>query len=50
LGDAIAALLDNPRKREDLSLKGLERSKLFREEYTAGKIYRHLIHLLGGIQ
>jgi len=49
LGDAIANLLGNPKKREQLSLKGIERSKLFNEDFTAGKLCRHLVRILGGL-
>ena len=47
---AIADLLGDPEKREHHSQKGLERSKLFREENTAGKIYRHIINLVENIR
>lgn len=43
---AIADLLDDPAKRTTYSTKGLERARMFREDQTAGKIYRHLIRCL----
>ncbi|MFW6128686.1 MAG: glycosyltransferase family 4 protein [Candidatus Aminicenantaceae bacterium] len=46
LSNAIADLLADPSKREILSKKGLERAKLFKEDKTAGKIYRHLVKIL----
>jgi glycosyltransferase involved in cell wall biosynthesis len=50
LSGAIAELLGNPKKRELSAQKGLERSRLFREEQTAGKIYHHIIDLLESIR
>ena len=47
---AIAALLDDPEKRELYSQKGMERCRLFREEQTAGKIYEHIINLLEDVK
>ncbi|MDY6989127.1 MAG: glycosyltransferase family 1 protein [Thermodesulfobacteriota bacterium] len=49
LSRAIAGLLEDPEKRALYSRKGLERSRLFSEEKTAGKIYQHIISLLEGI-
>lgn len=48
LADNISDLLADTDKRRCFSEMGLERSKIFREEQTAGKIYRHLIDLLEG--
>jgi len=49
LSRAIADLLDDPEKRTTYSRKGLERARMFREEQTAGEIYRHLIKCLEDI-
>jgi len=49
LSRAIAALLEDPEKRGRYSRKGLERSRLFSEERTAGRIYQHIISLLEGL-
>jgi len=46
LSQAIEDLLNRPEKREMLSKKGMERSKIFSEDKTAGEIYRHIITLL----
>jgi len=43
---AIEDLLRDREKRAYHSQRGLERSKLFREEDTAGKIHRHIINLV----
>lgn len=48
LADNISDLLADTDKRRCFSEMGLERSKIFREEQTAGKIYQHLIALLEG--
>ncbi|MBW1707102.1 MAG: glycosyltransferase family 4 protein [Deltaproteobacteria bacterium] len=50
LSRAMADLLADPEKRECYSQKGLERSRLFSEEDTSGKIYRHIIKLIEDIK
>lgn len=50
LNRAITDLLVDTEKREAYSLRGLERSRVFSEERTAGKIYRHIISLLGDLR
>ena len=50
LSRAIAEFLENPAKRKIYSQKGLERAKMFREEQTAGEIYRHLIKCVEDIR
>lgn len=50
LSGAIAELLGNPKKRDLNAQKGLERSRLFREQQTAGKIYHHIIDLEGSLR
>jgi len=47
---AISDLLADSEKRKTNSKKGLERSKMFREEHTAGKIYQFIINLLEDIK
>ena len=49
LSRAITDLLENPKKRDLYSKRGLERSRMFSEEKTAGKIYQHIITLLEDI-
>jgi glycosyltransferase involved in cell wall biosynthesis len=46
LSEAMEGLLRDPEKRKKCSLKGLERSKIFSEDKTAGEIFRHIITLL----
>lgn len=46
LSRAIAGLLEDPKKRDLYSKRGLERSRMFSEEKTAGRIYQHIITLL----
>jgi glycosyltransferase involved in cell wall biosynthesis len=48
ISKAILDLLNNSEKRQKYSAKGIERSKLFREENTSGQICRHLFSLLDG--
>lgn len=50
LSGAIGDLSGDLEKREYYSQKGLERSRMFREEQTAGEIYRHIITLLEHIR
>jgi glycosyltransferase involved in cell wall biosynthesis len=50
LSQAMADLLADPEKREHYSQKGLERSMMFGEEQTAGKIYRHIIKLIEDVK
>ncbi|MBW2346204.1 MAG: glycosyltransferase family 4 protein [Deltaproteobacteria bacterium] len=50
MGKAIADLLQDPEKRVKYSLKGLERSRIFSEDKTSGRIYWHIITLLEGIE
>lgn len=49
LSRAIIDLLENPKKRDLYSKKGIERSRMFSEEKTAGRIYQHIISLLEDI-
>lgn len=46
LGHAIISLLADPAKMKRYSRIGLERAKQFREENTAGSVYRHILAML----
>ncbi len=46
LGHAIISLLADPVKMKRYSRMGLERAKQFREENTAGSVYRHILAML----
>jgi glycosyltransferase involved in cell wall biosynthesis len=46
LENAIVDLLTEPGKRDTYAQKGLERSRLFQEDRTAGKIYQHLTNVI----
>jgi glycosyltransferase involved in cell wall biosynthesis len=50
LSQSMANLLTDPEKRKYYSQKGLERSRMFGEEQTAGKIYRHIIKLIEDVK
>jgi glycosyltransferase involved in cell wall biosynthesis len=46
LGQAMLALLQNPDLRRTYAEKGLKRAAQFRSEQTAGRLYKHIIHIL----
>lgn len=46
ISNAMTDLLDNGEKRNKYSVKGIERSRLYREENTSAKIYQHLFEIL----
>jgi len=46
LGQAMLTLLQNPDLRRTYAEKGLKRAAQFRNEQTAGMLYKHIIHIL----